>query len=168
MSDHVAVMRDGVIDQVADGKSIYDDPATPFVASFVGENNVFRGKVKSMADGHAIVSTNRSGELRARIASSALNALSEGDDAMLFVRPESFGISADEERTDHHLTARITHEEFEGQAYNVFLEGEAGKELKMSLVNQGQARQSAEGSELTLTYDPDQGFVLPAGELAAE
>ena len=38
----------------------------------------------------------------------------------------------------------------------------------MSLVNQGQARQSAEGSALTLTYDPDQAFVLPAGELASE
>ena len=72
------------------------------------------------------------------------------------------------EQNDHHITARIKHEEFEGQAYNVFLEGEAGKEIKMSLVNQGQSRQSTEGHELKLTYDPNQAFVLPTGDLAAE
>jgi spermidine/putrescine transport system ATP-binding protein len=168
MSDHVAVMREGVIDQVADGKTIYDDPATPFVASFVGENNVFRGKVKALTDGHAVVATEQSGDLRARVATDARASLGEGDEAMLFVRPESFNIADHDNRTDHHLTARIKHEEFEGQAYNVFLEGDAGKELKMSLVNHGQARQSAEGSALTLTYDPAKAFVLPAGELASE
>lgn len=168
MSDHVAVMREGVIDQVADGKTIYDDPATPFVASFVGENNVFRGKVTALANGHAVVTTEGSGDLRARIATEAKGTLTEGAVAMLFVRPESLRIAGDDGRSDHHLTAQIKHEEFEGQAYNVFLEGDAGKEIKMSLVNQGQARQAAEGSALTLTYDPDQAFVLPAGELASE
>ncbi len=168
MSDHVAVMRDGVVDQVADGKTIYDDPATPFVASFVGENNVFRGKVKALVNGHAVVATEGSGDLRARVATEARGSLAEGADAMLFVRPESFHIAPDTDHNDHHLTARVKPEEFEGQGYNVFLEGDAGKELKMSLVNQGQARQSAEGSALTLAYDPDQAFILPAGELASE
>ena len=168
MSDHVAVMREGVIDQVADGKTIYDDPATPFVASFVGENNVFRGKVKSVSDGHAVLATNRSGDLRARIASSAVGGLQAGEDAMLFIRPEAFSIGTDTERSDHHVAARITHEEFEGQAYNVFLEGEGGKEIKMSLVNQGQSRETGEGSTITLTYDPGQAFVLPTGQMAAE
>lgn len=168
MSDHVAVMRDGVIQQVSDGKSIYDDPATAFVASFVGENNVFRGKVQSLSEGHAIIATNRSGDLRARVATSVRDSLNVGDEAMLFVRPESLRITADDDRSDHRVTARIKHEEFEGQAYNVFLEGDAGKEIKMSLVNQGQAREAAEGVNLTLEYDPNQAFVLPAGELASE
>ena len=43
MSDRIAVMNDGVIEQVGDGKTIYDQPATAFVASFVGENNPFPG-----------------------------------------------------------------------------------------------------------------------------
>ena len=168
MSDHVAVMREGVIDQIADGRTLYDDPATPFVASFVGENNVFRGKVKAISNGHAVVATNRSGELRARIATSAAGELAVGDDAMLFIRPEAFGIAVGDEAGDHAIPARIKHEEFEGQVYNVFLEGDAGKEIKMSLTNQGQSRQSAEGSTITLAYDPDQALVLPKGQMAAE
>ena len=45
MSDRIAVMNAGVIEQVGDGRTIYDDPATAFVASFVGENNGFAGRV---------------------------------------------------------------------------------------------------------------------------
>jgi spermidine/putrescine transport system ATP-binding protein len=167
MSDHVAVMRAGVVEQVADGKTIYDDPATAFVASFVGENNVFRGKVASISDGYARLSTS-DGDLRARVASAAAASLQPGDEAMLFVRPELVRTANGEDGPDHRLSARIKHEEFEGQAYNVFLESRSGKEIKMALVNQGQARQSAAGDDLSLAYDPSQAVILPASELAAE
>src|SRR5437763_4566427 len=39
MSDRVAVMNAGVVEQVGDGHEVYDRPKTPFVAEFVGENN---------------------------------------------------------------------------------------------------------------------------------
>src|SRR5512138_1889049 len=45
MSDRIAVMNAGVIEQVGDGKVVYDAPRTAFVASFVGENNPFPGRV---------------------------------------------------------------------------------------------------------------------------
>ena len=44
MSDRIAVMSDGVIQQIGDGRSVYDAPDTAFVASFVGENTPLRGK----------------------------------------------------------------------------------------------------------------------------
>ncbi len=168
MSDKVAVMRAGIIDQVAEGQAIYDDPATAFVASFVGENNVLRGKIAALDGKQAVIATNRTGELTARVASSAMGTLKVGDDAMMFIRPEAFRISTDASEARNRLTARVKHEEFEGQSYNVFLEGDAGKELKMSLMNIGQQRESAQGQDLMLEYSPDQAVVLPAGELASE
>jgi len=168
MSDSVAVMRSGIIDQISDGQSIYDDPATPFVASFVGENNVFRGKVKSIGDGKAVIATKRSGELIARVASSVRGSLQAGDDAMMFVRPEAFRIAPDSTAAQNRVTAQVIHEEFEGQNYNVFLEGAGGKEIKMSLVNTGQQRRSAKGQKILLEYSPDQSVVMPSGELASE
>ena len=57
MSDRVAVMREGVIEQVGDGKDVYDHPQTAFVASFVGENNVFEGRVRDVNAGSASVDT---------------------------------------------------------------------------------------------------------------
>ncbi|MCC2113308.1 MAG: ABC transporter ATP-binding protein, partial [Hyphomicrobiales bacterium] len=168
MSDHVAVMKAGVIDQIAEGRTIYDDPSTAFVASFVGENNVFRGKIKSIDGNMALVSTRRTGELRGRIASAVVGKLNPGDDAMMFIRPEAFHIGSTDTPVDCRITARIANEEFEGQAYNVFLEGPEGKEIKMSLVNRGQSRLSGIGNEITMMFDPDQAIVLPSGELAAE
>jgi len=168
MSDHVAVMKSGVIDQISDGQTIYDDPSTAFVASFVGENNVFRGKVKSIDGDQALISTNRSGDLISRIPAGAKGNLGVGDDAMMFIRPEALSIAETNADAKNHITARVLNEEFEGQTFNVFLEGDGGKEMKMSLVNQGKARQSAKGETLTLAYGPGQAVALPVGELASE
>jgi len=168
MSDSVAVMKAGIIDQIADGKSIYDDPATAFVASFVGENNVFRGKVKSITDNQAIIETNRTGDLRARVSTGAAGKLNVGDDAMMFIRPEALHLSDEKTKTDTRIKASVLHSEFEGQSYNVFLEGSEGKELKMALTNRGEARLFDAGVELTMKYDAAQAVAVPAGELASE
>ena len=45
MSDRVGVMSQGVLQQVAVPNEIYNNPVNGFVASFVGENNVFEGTV---------------------------------------------------------------------------------------------------------------------------
>ncbi len=50
----------------------------------------------------------------------------------------------------------------------MFLEGDAGKEMKMSLVNRGEARLYEPGTELTLQFDENQAVVVPAGEVAGE
>ena len=168
MSDNVAVMRHGIIDQIADGQSIYDDPSTSFVASFVGENNVFRGRVKSMESGMATVATNRTGDLRARIGTAVKDSLKVGDEAMVFIRPEALRIASDTSDKNNHIKALVTNEEFEGQAYNVFLEGDEGKQIKMSLVNRGKVRESSMGKNMFIEYDPQQAIVLPKGELANE
>ncbi len=168
MSDNVAVMNTAVIQQIGSGKDVYDDPATSFVASFVGMNNMFRGKVKSMSKGQALIETNRSGNLLARVTTGATGKLKVGDDAMVFIRPEGFHIADKATKTNTRIKANVRYSEFEGTSYNVFLEGDAGKEMKMSLVNRGEARLYAPGSELMLQFDANQAVVVPAGEVAGE
>ncbi|WP_170457603.1 ABC transporter ATP-binding protein [Ruegeria arenilitoris] len=168
MSDNIAVMRAGVIDQIADGKTIYNDPTTAFAASFVGENNVFRGKVKRVMGEEALISTNRSGDLVARISTANQGKLAEDDDAMMFIRPEAFSIAPEGTSGDHFVTARVTHEEFEGNVFNIFTEGEGGKEIKVSIPNHGQSFKDHTGQNITLEYETRNAVVVPAGELAAE
>lgn len=48
MSDRIAIMHDGILDQVASPSEIYEHPATKFVATFIGETNIFDGCVKRM------------------------------------------------------------------------------------------------------------------------
>lgn len=168
MSDHVAVMREGVIEQIADGQSIYDDPSTPFVASFVGENNMLRGKVKTISANSAVVTT-PIGDLRGRVATGAKGALSKNDEAMIFIRPETLSLADGNGRiTNTQIAAQITNQEFEGQSFNIFLEAADGSELKMSAVNRGKADMPDVGSDVRLSFSADQAVALPAGTLASE
>ena len=51
MSDRVAVMSNGVIEQIDEPRAIYDRPLTPFVADFIGDMNFLAGEVVEAADG---------------------------------------------------------------------------------------------------------------------
>jgi len=51
MSDRVAVMSNGVIEQLDEPRAIYDRPLTPFVADFIGDMNFLTGTVAEAADG---------------------------------------------------------------------------------------------------------------------
>ncbi len=168
MSDHIAVMREGVIEQVADGTEVYDHPESAFVASFVGENNLFKGKVSEINGEQAVVDTNV-GRVRTRLAKLAKERqLEKGDNAFVFVRPESLKF-ANGVDSENRIKAKIEQEEFEGQFWQVFLNvAEGSKKIKMSLVNDGSALQHDVGADVTLTFQPDLAVALPEGPLAQE
>ncbi len=168
MSDNVAVMKAGVIDQIDTGHNIYDKPSTPFVASFVGENNVFRGKVKSISGNEAVISTNRSGDLLAQITPTQVGKMNVGDEAMMFIRPEALAIGEADPTAKTTITANVVNEEFEGNTFSVFLEGDGGKQIKIAVPNLGQDRIATKGNDMSLHYDASNAIVMPAGELASE
>ncbi|MEY7848102.1 ABC transporter ATP-binding protein [Natrarchaeobius sp. A-rgal3] len=123
ISDRLAVMRDGELEQVGRPQEIYREPATRFVAEFVGDNNVFAGVVRDH-DGTT------SGEGRTRVgvgdASFELEAVSEnasdsrsGPEAprrvTFCVRPDSLSRNADVNR----FTVDVDTCEFLGQSVRV-------------------------------------------------
>lgn len=57
MSDRVVVMRNGKIEQIGSPRDIYRKPCSRFVASFVGETNIFSGTVTKFARGKAVMTT---------------------------------------------------------------------------------------------------------------
>jgi len=87
LSDRVAVMRDGRVQQVAAPKMLYERPANRFVADFVGTNNFIDGIYKEPAGDHAVVET-ALGPLRARRATD----IPAGERCVLAVRPENLSL----------------------------------------------------------------------------
>ena len=55
MSDRIAIMHDGVMDQIGSPTEIYERPATKFVATFIAETNVFDGTIRSIEGGKAVI-----------------------------------------------------------------------------------------------------------------
>ena len=81
ISQHVVVMSDGRVAQAGRPEDIYDRPATPFVASFVGGTSVLRGHVRS---GRAEVGS---------LVVNAPQAAREGAQVHAFVRPHDIKIA---------------------------------------------------------------------------
>jgi spermidine/putrescine transport system ATP-binding protein len=161
MSDRIAVMSDGVIEQVTDGKTVYDEPATPFVASFVGENNAFAGVVKS-ADATAAVVETPFGALRGRNP----NGLKPGAKAILFVRPESLRLGKGS--ADTTFTSTVQSVAFEGNMTHLFLRGSGKKDIMLTVGRHSGAVIPEQGSKAAIHYDPALGLVLPDGKTARE
>ncbi len=160
MSDRVAVMKDGVVEQVGNGDDVYGRPATPFVASFVGETNVFRGTVAGSEEGTAVVDTPL-GRLRGRNP----QCLAPGDAAMVFVRPEHVALANGQQPPlGNLLTAEVQRRDLEGPFVNVFLNA-GGREIAMHLTNTGDAGRALSGAQ-TIGFRCENAIVLPSGPLA--
>lgn len=88
MSDRIAVMNDGLIEQLARPREIYERPLTKFVASFIGESNILDGKVTNVSDDILYIET-AAGSLKAKGSGFEI-----GEDIHVSVRPEYLKISS--------------------------------------------------------------------------
>ena len=88
MSDRVAVMSNGVIEQLDEPRAIYDRPLTPFVADFIGDMNFIDGEVAEAADGGYAVDAGAGVVVRGRG-----NAV-RGDRVRVGIRPERMTATA--------------------------------------------------------------------------
>ena len=90
MSDRIAVMNEGVIEQLATPREIYDRPLTRFVAGFIGESNIFDGKVVNVDDGLVGV------EAPAGIMKVKGDGFVVGEDIHVSIRPEYVKVSSEQ------------------------------------------------------------------------
>lgn len=156
MSDRVAVMNEGVIEQVGSADDIYSAPRTAFVASFVGEVNRFDGRVVA-ADADSAEIETAHGRLRGRNPAG----LSENDSAMLFVRPEQLALDIRENTFD----AAVTRRDLEGAFVNFEFHTSSGQRLVMHQTNTGRADLTC-GDNYRVGFASAAAVVLPEGPVA--
>jgi spermidine/putrescine transport system ATP-binding protein len=159
MSDRVAVMSRGRLEQVARPDAIYNDPATPFAASFVGEANIFRGRVVGMSAEEVEIETDL-GPMRARKGGD----LRQGDRAILFVRPERSSIVniGDGGR----IEAQLVEMEFEGSFMNLRLLAPNRQPIMVQMANDGGLGEMARAASVPVSFAARAAIALPEGELA--
>ena len=110
MSDRIAIFSMGRIEQLGSGADLYDRPASLFVADFIGESNILRGRYE--VDGGAGGWMTRD-ETRWRVgaASAGRSDVASGAAAALVVRPERMRVLADGATPDGLNTADATVDE---------------------------------------------------------
>ncbi|MBC7234442.1 MAG: ABC transporter ATP-binding protein [Chloroflexi bacterium] len=102
MSDRIAVMYNGEVVQVGDPVTVYERPATRFVADFIGESNFLRAQVLRVCDGEARVAAG-GGEVNA----AALEGCAPGDVVTITVRPEKIVLTRPGLTNGHALSGVI-------------------------------------------------------------
>jgi len=96
LSDRIAVMRDGRVEQVGTPQEVYEEPATVFVAGFVGMTNFFKGRIVSKEGVYVRVRTEEGYEIVGRLPApngAPPDGLSEGAAVTVSVRPEALRLT---------------------------------------------------------------------------
>ena len=153
MSDRVGVMSQGVLQQVATPEQLYAEPATPFVATFVGENNRLHGVVHSV-DGERVWLDTPQG----RLCGYTRQTLQPQQSASLFIRPERLQLATD--ASSNRITAQLSHRHFEGAFVHLVARTHADLALTMQWPNTGLWPVLNDGQTLELGFSAHDALVL--------
>jgi spermidine/putrescine transport system ATP-binding protein len=152
MSDRVAVMNAGRIEQVGTARGIYSQPETHFVASFVGENNTINGQVAELRGPEAVVATPL-GNFRGRM----IGDLCLGEGAAFFIRPEALVLGRGD--APYAISGRVTDVAYEGNASQIRFVTENGQSL-VARSTTGLSTDPAIGETVELGFNHNDGIVL--------
>ena len=152
LATRLAVLRDGVIEQIGDPRAVYRSPANRFVADFIGETNWLPAQVQS-ASGDLLRLQTEVGPFS--VARS--DAYHAGDRVWLGFRPEAVQIGGN---GINSLKTTVTHVSYLGEVEQYGLEILPGKQIKAFEQNPVEIRRV--GQPLVVHVRPQDCLVLPA------
>ncbi|MDQ0287895.1 ABC transporter ATP-binding protein [Oligosphaera ethanolica] len=152
MADRVAVLKDGVVEQVATPQDLYRRPASAFIANFIGETNFVSGTIKERSATGVLVET-PCGLIRSSLSPEWAR---EGQDVLLSLRPEALSIG---EGGDNTLSAVLRESTYLGEIANHVAEVAGGVELSFCELNPVSGGRA--GEQVTLSVRASDVVVLP-------
>ncbi len=156
MSDRIAVMNLGKVEQLAGPEEVYKRPASAFVADFVGEANMLICTVDGI-DGDQVTVRNQAGDVFAA-RNFEHRKLASGDEVRLVVRPENITVVSNPDDSFKGVHGTIDEVVFSGAVAKVTVAVTDGSRLQVN-VNAGDAV-PAQGQSVGLTWAPDSAVVL--------
>jgi putative spermidine/putrescine transport system ATP-binding protein len=119
MSDRIAVMRDGRIIQQGSPSELYDQPATTFVADFLGRSNFLRGNVEALVPGGFAFAHQGT---RFTQAAPGGDGPAPGRDVVVALRPEKISIMDGSARSDNVLKGVISEWNYLGAQFRLVVD----------------------------------------------
>ena len=159
MADTIAVMNAGRIEQLGDPATLYERPASTFVANFLGQSNLLRASVCGPPqDGEVPVKAHET------LLHVAADHVPEGcTEVWLGVRPEKLRLG--DHGGPNRLTGTVTDVSFSGVATQYLVRMPWDQELTVIQQNDGSGR-ARRGDEVTVSWASEHGFALDASQSA--
>ena len=168
MSDRIVVMNSGRIEQVDTPEEIYLHPASGFVADFVGRANFVPAQAQEVGeDGMAEIEA-LGQKIRVHSSEGAKEAVREGKETVVLVRPESMRIQPTDEKpaTLTGSLGQVVTSIFYGETVEYEIETEFGS--LVCVVSDPRAEDLLEeGQYVRLGIEAEKAWLLPSGELAS-
>jgi spermidine/putrescine ABC transporter ATP-binding subunit len=135
LSDRIAVMHNGHVEQIGTPTEIYERPYSRFVADFIGVSNFFRGRVEAIEAGQIVVITDN--HLRLWVPPADGKKVRVGDTCQIALRPEKISLSRHRPAAEQHVTAAvIKHIVYLGTVTHYYVKTEEGEDLVVYVQNQ--------------------------------
>ncbi|MFC4438981.1 MULTISPECIES: ABC transporter ATP-binding protein [Natrialbaceae] len=154
MSDQIAVMNDGHVEQLGTATEIYEQPETEFVADFIGETNLVRGSYVETDDG-AVLEANG---LSFAVSRDAEAAASNG--ASFAIRPEKIRLGDDARGQDNEFEGEVIEEIYKGNLGKFVVRLENGQRLTIDMQIRDQGAYRSTGETIRVGWSRENAVVL--------
>ena len=167
MSDRIAVMRAGKIEQLGNAEDLYERPATAFVAGFLGVSNLLDGRVTGKSDGTLDIELENGRTIRA----SSSSGYAAGDVVSAGVRPEKLKISrigdddsaASTDDATNAIEGRVADASYIGVSTQYVVRLDDGRDVTVyaqNLDTSGVSEQYPVDQKVRLSWSPKHTFVI--------
>ena len=147
MSDRIAVMNGGKVEQVDTARAVYDRPATEFVADFIGTSNLLSLRVDRREGGTVAM------DLGEGMSIVAPDPGGPGESVSITVRPEKVCLGTEPGPGWSCLRGRVAQNVFLGSVTQLIIELQTGETLTVHELNDDEeAARLAPGAEVTLGW----------------
>jgi len=168
MSDRIVVMNSGRIEQVDTPEEIYLHPASVFVADFVGRANFVPAQAQEVGEDGMVEIEALGQKIRVHSSEGAKEAVREGKETVVLVRPESMRIQPTDEKpaTLTGSLGQVVTSIFYGETVEYEIETEFGS--LVCVVSDPRAEDLLEeGQYVRLGIEAEKAWLLPSGQLAS-
>jgi spermidine/putrescine transport system ATP-binding protein len=163
MSDRIAVMNAGKVEQIGTPTEIYDRPATVFVAGFIGQANLWHGRQTGRANRDYVEVDILGTTLKARPGDTLIET---GGQATLMVRPERVRVTIEQPTGDlAAVPAKVVDLTFQGPVLRLSLAAADGSPVVAHVGPEQDLPMLRPGDDVYVGWAPDASLVLPAVDL---
>jgi len=156
MSDRIAVMSEGVVEQVGSPEAIYHQPASLFVAGFIGSANLLPGVVADRDGDDAVVAL----ECGITVRATSRPTVSGGDQVSVMIRPERLRVVDESGSAGRGIDGLVRSLIFQGSQVRLDLELGDGTEIVSWIDPDDQLPALRPGAPIHLTWNPGAAYLL--------
>ena len=155
MSDRIAVMSNGRIEQLGPPEEVYEEPATAYVADFLGVSNLMDAWADPAANNRSRVTLGEF-ELGAERGSTEIRGA-----VKLTIRPERARIEQSDAVGENHIPGMVERSVYLGNATQVIANLASGDRIQILVQNSGGEVWYDSGTPIKVVFPPDALRVLP-------